>query len=188
MLRSRVQFLWVMWRERFNSVSHVEKKGSILWVIFFVFEKNCESRSKRVQLFDKFSKKVNSFKKFNSSSHIEKVLLNKCSILRVIFWWGFNSFSHLEKKVQFCESCSKKKKVQFFESCFFEKTKRLNSLSHNFCSKKSIILRVVLKIGSILWVSRFQKRVQFFESYQKKSSIFESYPKKKELNSLSYCK
>ena len=55
MLKRRVQFLWVMLKrgfntvshveqnERFNSLSHVEQKGSILWVILKRGFQFCES-------------------------------------------------------------------------------------------------------------------------------------------------
>ena len=79
----------------------------------------------------------------------------------------FNSWSIVRKKGSILEDITNR--VQFFESFFFF-WKKMNSLSHNFCLKKSIF-RVVLKLGSIVWVI-LTKWVQFFESYQKKSSIF----------------
>ena len=72
----------------------------------------------------------------------------------------FNSWSIVRKKGSILEDITNR--VQFFESFFF--WKKMNSLSHNFCLKKSIF-RVVLKLGSILWVM-----VLFF-SKKKKSSI-----------------
>ena len=148
MLKRRVQFLWVMWRERFNSVSHVEKKGSIPWVIFLCFEKMWITFKKGSIIWLIFQKK------FNSLSQIKKIIL--WVILKRFYWKMFNSSSHILirvqffqsywKKVQFCDSYSKKK-VQFCESNFFFK-------------KKGSILWVISKKGSILsilWVF-FQKK------------------------------
>ena len=94
--KSGFNFYESCWRERFNFVSHVEKKGWILW---------------------SFSKK----KKFNSLSHVKKD-----SILWVIFLIKenvfnslsrtrrrFNSLSGIGKKASIFESF---KNVQFFES------------------------------------------------------------------------
>ena len=96
---SKKSILWVNWKIRLNHVNQMKK------VQFF------ESCSKRVQIFDSFLqksqicksyKKVGStlqiiWEKFHPLSHIEKVLLKKCSILRVICWKGFSSLSNIEK-------------------------------------------------------------------------------------------
>ena len=88
--------LWVLFKKGFNSLSHIEKEGSILWVIF---TKGFNSLS-QIQ------------KRFHSFSHIFE---KRVQFLKVIFLKKrrLKSLSHVQKKVQFFESC--KKKVHFFE-------------------------------------------------------------------------
>ena len=153
------------------------QKGSILWVIFLKWT--------MVQVYESW------FKFYES-------MLKR----RVQFLWvnvekkGSISMSHVEKRVQYCESCWTEWKIQFFESCW---TEGFNSLSH--FEKRVSILWVKLKrwvqfsesyfsqSGSILGVifqsvqclelllkktlNHIQEKVQFFVS-QSKNNIFES--------------
>ena len=102
-------------KERFNSVSCIRKRGSILWVIF--------------------QKKINSWshlkKRLGSLSHISKRRFNSLSRIRK----KFNSVSRITKKFNSLkhffdffflkknESFFLRKKVQFGESYFLDTTK-----------------------------------------------------------------
>ena len=170
--------------------SHVEKKGSILWVMMkkssilrvmdkkgsIIFEWYCW---KRCQFLDPNWKKVPS-PESQKFLILESDNLQEGSILCVILSRGFNSLSpseecsilwaNFENPVQFFWSHSKR--VQFCESC----SKRMfNSVDQN---------RKVFNWVSEKWVQFFaswkrrrynsfewQKRVQFFKSNWKKSSI-----------------
>ena len=103
-------------------------------------------------------------------SNIEKVLLKKCSILRVIFRKGFSSLSNISKR------------VQFFESNWKE---GFHSVSH--INRKGSILWVIvfpilesyLRKGKMLRVIFFknslnhiEKRFNSLSRIQQKSSIF----------------
>ena len=146
---------------------------------FFFWKKICESIKNKAQLFESYWKKVQIIESFSKKVQFFEYVLKKNPIhwdlwkKRVQFlesYWKNKGWilKDITKRVHSSSNvqkssvlrafqknsifCHYKKMVQFFESCFFfEKTKRLNSLSHNFCLKNSI-LRVVLKIGSILWV------------------------------------
>ena len=115
--------------------SYSTKKSSILRVL----------SEKGVQFFESYQKEFNSLshirkKEFNSFSHFffEK---KKGSILWVIF-----------KKVQFCESNSKKKSILWIITLFL----------NGFNSSSEI------KKGSFLWVMVLLiKKFQFYESYSK---------------------
>ena len=117
------------------------------------------SSKKKAQLFE------SNFKMFNSLS------LNSKTILWIIFKTGFNSLSHIEKKISILRVMWRKvqfwvkKKVQFFDSF---------NQNFNWVTFK--------KMGSIHWVvfekkkefdflSHTQKEIQFFESYLKQDSI-----------------
>ena len=121
-----LQFFESNWKEGFHSVSHINRKGSILWVI--AFQK-------------KFNSWVIFFEKgLNAQSHVfEKDSLNHIEKISIL-WVS-------KKRVQFVESYSTKKSsilrvlsekgVQFFESrkkssvlCVSHIFKRVNSLSH----------------------------------------------------------
>ena len=171
-----------------NSLNHIEKKGSTLWV----------SKKKKVQFVESYSTKD-----FNSSSLIRK----RSAILSFILKKRFNSVSHIQKKVQFCESYSKKssilwvifhflesylkkgpilfvifeQKVQYFASyqrnltvqfiASYSRNKRFNSLRHtqeinqffgDIQGKRVQFCESYSKKGSILWV--ILEKIQFFES------------------------
>ena len=110
-------------KERFNSVSHVEKKGSILWDI--LFEKNVNHVQKGFHY-------LTHFPKVNSLSQ-EK----KGSTLQVI-WKNLNSFSHIAKVLL--------REVQFFDS-YFEK----GSILWVVLKKGSFLWGRLQKESSILW-------------------------------------
>ena len=186
----------------FNSISHIGKKSSILWVILkrgsilhFVFKKKystlCLSRVQSVQFLESYFNKVQIFESYFNKVQIFE---SKSWILRVI----------LKKRVQFFESCWK---IQSFVS--YHKNSIL-SLGH--IRKSSIIwdiqekrpifwvifwssfLRIILEEGSILRVmwknnswshmkitlrvkTKEQKfcvilRIQFFESYSRRRVQF----------------
>ena len=178
---SHVQILWVNVEKMFNTVSHVEKnegfnslshvepKGSILWVILKRGFQFCELYFLKEKWFNSLNhvQKVGSIsmsqcwrKGFNSLSHVEKE--------------GFNSLSHVEQKgsilwvmlnrrVQFCQSFWKegfnsvsliKKKGSIQWIIFFEK---FNSWSQN--QKKVSMLRVFLF---------FPIKIKFIESHSEK--------------------
>ena len=177
MLKKRVQFFESYWK---NSSSHIEKKSSVLCIVFFgessilwvvFFNKNS-----KIQFFDSCSKK------FNSLSHAQEisilwVFLKKKSILRVML-----------KKVQFIESCSKKGSI-----LWVIQEKRFNSLTQFLKKRVSFFFekKNTEKMGSILWVilqkeegfysfSHAQKK-QFFELNSKKVQFFESVKKQLKL-------
>ena len=164
--------------KRFNSVGHIQEKGSIHWDILKKRFNSSSQVEKRKQFFTSESKKFPLFEtsfdtRFNSLSHSAR----KSLILRVIF----------EKiRAQFFESYSRNP-IQFFESIkkksilwvmlennkgsilrvilkrrvhFCEWKEGFNSVSL-FRFKKSSILRVILK-----------KEIQFFESCSKSSTLW----------------
>ena len=178
----KAQFLescvWSQIAKKFNSLSHISlQKCAILWVIFkksgfnslrYFIWKNSESRSKRVQFFDSFSK-VNSLKSIKKGSTLQVILKN------------FNSLSHIEKVLL--------RKVQFFES-YFEKGSILWEIFWGrvqFCEsyeKKCSILWVVLK-KVFNSVSRIEKRMNSVSRIEKKDEFCGSASKRK-FNSVSY--
>ena len=157
-----------------TSLSHVEKKGSILWV---------KSKKKKVHSIESdFWKGFNSLSQikkkvqfFESYSHIQKKKKTKIQLL--VTFKKNQFFSHIQKKVQFFDS-SKKGWI------LWVMPRRLYSLTHTFF-KKGSILRVVffffLKMGSILWVIYFvsKKEDQFYESYWKRDNYVTHISKKK---------
>ena len=202
--------LWVMLRKKgFNSLSHIPKKSSILWV---VFKKNStlwvtlKKSSTLWVMLKKGSILYVVFEVFNSFSRIQKkcsilwaMLRKKSSILWVILRKSGSTLRVIFKKKSSILRVIFKKKIQFFESY----------------SRKSSILRVIFKKkGSILWVHIYEKkkfnslssystkkRVQCFESCRKKAQIIESCSKqgskegsidwimfKRRLKSLSHVK
>ena len=142
-------------KKRFNSLSHIEKEGSMLWVIS------------------------------NYSSQIEEIIIGsksylKSSIFWVIFFKMFNSW-----RSYFWEEGSSLwvilKKVQFFViKCqkikFIETFKKDGSILRVIFSKRRQFFESNWKEvqffeshrkekGSILWVLFSFKNFQFFESY-----------------------
>ena len=186
----RVQFFESNWIEGFHSVSHIHRKGSILWVIVFQKESYFLKRVKCLEscfvkkIFVSTWKNSNFWvsekkgsicwvgfnKEFNSSSLIRKKEFNSFESYQKK---EFNSLSHIRKKefnsfsnffsknIQFCESNSKKKSILWV-----------------IISKNSI-LWVIFRKSSILWVKfnkssflgvKFWNRVHFLESYLNKKS------------------
>ena len=122
--------------EEKDAMSHVEKKGSILWVIFHKLKfQFCESCSKRVRIIYSFSKKV------NFSGHIKKGLNYSSQIKK-------NSLSHFEKVLWF---------------------KFLSPVEQKGSILWAILKRRVQCLDSLLW--------KIFESHSKKNHFFESYSK-----------
>ena len=167
MLKKWVQFCESCQKKGFNSVSHVKKKGSILWVIF---KKNQFLES--FLLFFLFKTFFESFffflkkKRFNSVSHN--------------FWKVQNSFNHIEKKFNSVGHIQEKgsihwdllkKKVQFFESSW---------------KRKETILYFRIKRSSTLWVFSFDTRFNSLSHSSRKVQFFESFLTKFVLNSLSH--
>ena len=162
------------WKNGFNSVSHVEKKGSIFMShvgkkgsILCIIWKNWFSSVSHEKTFNSFSQQksffylIDIFQKINSSRHLFLFFFQKRSIL-------WDSFSNRRFK-----SSSDLLKEDSIPWVILKK--RFNSLSHiqffeSDCKKKqSLILSVVLKKGSILWI-KLQKfnplsHIEKFESF-----------------------
>ena len=138
----RVQFLESCWKEGFNSLSHIGKKK----VPFFdsYFQKGFKSLS-HIQFLESifFWQKEQIFE----SGFFKK---KKRSILWVIFFTKFNSWSEIEKRVQFFEAYRKKK---FSAGVLFAKRVQF-------------------------FKSNLKKRVQFFESFLKKFNYWVTIKKK----------
>ena len=148
-------------------MGHVEKKGSILRVIFFKvvqFYDLCFQKGSILWVL--FSKVVSSlshiFKVFNSLSHIFKAFNSLSHIFkkRWILWVIFS------KSVQFFESYFFEKKFYFFESFYKQFWELYEKGSILWVIVKKSIPRVIFKEQN-LWVI-FKKEVQFFESNSKK--------------------
>ena len=179
--------LWVVILVKKSSILWVKfkKVGSILWVMLkrrvqflwdvFFFQKNWIRLKKGFNYLTHFPK-VNSFKsnqKYNSSSRI---------LIRVQFF----PFFLKKKKVQFCDSNSKKKgsilwvkfkNSQFCES-FFEKSSFLGVIFEqkvrffsSYLNKRSNSLRHIKEIRVQFFGHIERKKVQFCESYWKNSSL-----------------
>ena len=114
--------LWVMFKRRFNSLSHV-KKGSLLWVM---------KKSSIIWVrFLIFSKKINYF------GSILWVIWEGCKEKGSVLWVShiFKKGSILrvtsKEKVQLCESFKKKRKRSFLWVLWKKSSiLRVNSLSH----------------------------------------------------------
>ena len=140
-----------------NLLRHMEKRvqffesylknGSILWVIFLIWT--------MVQFYESW------FEFYES-------MLKR----RVQFLWvnvekkGSISMSHVEKRVQYCESCWTEWKIQFFESCW---TEGFNSLSHFEKGFNSV--SQIKKMGSIQWVIFFTIRFNSWSHISKCSML-----------------
>ena len=208
--QKRVQFFESYQNKEFNSFSYIQKKGSILWVIY---------KKKGIILWVKFKQKV---------QFCESTFEKRSNSLRHIWTKGPILCVKLKKRVQFGVSYWKKsirvklkkssilcvwkkkssilwvisKKVQFFVSKF---QKKFNSLSHIKGSILWVILKKksstekmfnswshILKKGSIIWVI-LKTKVECLESYKKssirrvifqKNHFFESYLMKKSLSRI----
>ena len=149
-----VQFFESCWEAGFNFHELCEEKDSILWVmlkrrvqffeLYFLFLK---------KLWITFKKGFNYLTNFPKKSTLSKKLILKVilkkfywknvqffesyfdegSILSVILKKRFNSVSHIQKKVQFCESNSKK-----FNSAS-RIQKKFNSVSHIFQKRFNLL-------------------------------------------------
>ena len=148
--------IWVILKEKFSSLSHVQKKKSILWVLISKKKKRCNSLShifEKKNQFQSHRKKFRIFepqflflkkslwvmfkkKMFNSLSRVPKK--KRFNFLSHIKKKRFNSLSHITTKFNYL---SRIKKVQFFE--FF--------VSSKIFLKKNLVFQ--------------KKKVQFFESY-----------------------
>ena len=187
--------------QRFNSLSHIQKSGSIIWVIL----------NKKVQLFESNSKKCPTlwvkFKKiFNSLSQTQKVpffesypkrvptlwvkFKKKSSTLWVILRRGSKKEVHfygsLKKEFNSLNHVCKKKEIHSLSFFLISWKKKLNSLSFFFQNKNKIYslsqirekfksLSYIRKKGSILWVI-FRKRLNSLR--QKKVQFFASNKKR----------
>ena len=186
--------LWVKFLKiRFNSLSHIPKKSSILWVVFkknvqffeirkvfnWVSEKMgsilCVMKKKKKVQFFWVTKRVQFLshirKRFNSSS--QKIFLQK-------------SLSLFPKNVKFSEFCEK---VHVFEPFAEEDSILWVTLKKRVeCFESYSILWVQL-IKILNSVSRIEKG-RFFGSYSKKKKLFDSlsHVSKKLFNSLSHQK
>ena len=134
--KQKFNFWCCVQKNGFDSLSRLQKGGSILWVIKKFNSLN--HIQKNVHFFESISKeKFNSLshtgkqdrfnslshigkqERFNSSRHIEKKDFNSLSQIEKRFKKKLNSMSH-SKRVQFCESFFLKKKEDFdFLSRFF---------------------------------------------------------------------
>ena len=207
--------LWVIFKKKFNSLSHTPKRRR-----FHAQKKKqfFELHSKKVQFFESEKEKFNSYweevhkrgsiqwviyKEFNSLSHCWNK--QKGSILWVIFWDGI-IFKKLKKNLD-----STKKKAQFFESNGWKKSsilwvqcKKGSTLSVKFKKVFNTLSHFLWK-NSTLWVVLIKKRVQFesckkviqfqfLEHFEKINSLshigkqerFKRHIEKKDFNSLSH--
>ena len=148
-------------KREFKSSSHLYK-GSILWLLWVIFEEN---KSILQVIIQKFLWVVFENERFNSVSHIGK----EGSILRV----------KLKKRVQCFESYSilwvklkkKKKKTSVPLILWVVLTKeRFNSLNHTYKVQSFWVTFSKKRESSILWVTL--EKIQFFESYSRKVIIF----------------
>ena len=164
----------------FQKESHIQKMGSILWVVF---------KQKWVRFFESYSKKrkVPRSKKNTSLSYIQRRFNSLSQLKKNNSNWeevhkrGSNSMSRLQR-VQSFESLLKKKKVQFFESFFL--TGSIISVSQIFFRKNSTLWVIffsdfislshtkqtflwVKRFGLILWVNFSKKK--FFVIIQERS-------------------
>ena len=139
---SYVQFFESSWKERFNSVSHVQNRVNH-WVLLLKKGLKMKKKSNPLSYIGK--------KRFNSLGHVkQKVqsiesIFEKGSILRVRFSFkNFNSQSHIfqERSIHslshtFCKKEENlwviKKWVIFFDSCWKEGF----NLNESYCSKKA---------------------------------------------------
>ena len=154
----------------FNSLSHFFGKefNSFFW------KKKVTFKKKRVQFFESYKKK----------SSILWVVLIKGSI-RWVKRKRFNSVSHIQRKVQFWESCEKR--VQFFQSywkkvqfCGSYSRKRFNSLRHiekrfnsssHSWKRMETILYFRKKKSATLWDFSVDTRFNSLSHPSRKSSI-----------------
>ena len=181
-VEKRVQFLWVMMKKAFNSVSCIRKKE----VQF------CEFNFKKFNSLSHFFRKKKgsvllvTLKKFNSLSCIQR---------------RFNSLSHFFwKRVQFFDFFFLEKRVTLkngFDSLSHIQKKKFNSLSHSpkrgrfysFSHAQNIQLFELhsKKVQSFESLLKKNKRVQFFESFFQTGSIIsvsQNFCKRK--NSISH--
>ena len=198
MLKRRVQSLWIMFFKRVQFCESWWKKGSILRVKFKKGQSFLSDivEKKKSQFLGPNWKKVPSPESQKNKNILGSDNLQKGSILWVILWRGFNSLSPLVKRIQFFESNfwksgsifkSHSKRVQFCESC----SKRM----FNSVDQKSVQLSLPKKKngfdslphekeeGSILLSDK--KRVQFFESYWKKLNTLTQNWKNQSIESYS---
>ena len=190
--------LWVVLEKELNSLRHLFKKSSILWVILITKFNSLSLIKKFNSLSDILKKGFNSLrhiqeiKRFNSLRHIQEIKRfnsQKKSILWVIFDWWKNFESWKKRSISLNQKFSKKfkylshvnNKVQFFESC----------------EKGPSIWIMKKKVGAILWVKLrkkefnslshiFQlKKVQSFEWYPRRVQFFQFFGfLKKKKNSI----
>ena len=194
--RKRVKFFEAYFQTELNSLSHLFKKSSILWVT--LHQKDFSSLShiheKRVQFFEWYFE-IKGFKSLRHIQEIKRFNSKNISILCVgftnsilwffFYWWKnfeswkkgsislnqkfskkFKYLSHVKKKVQFFDV----KKVQVFESW---KKRRNSSLSQ--IEKKSSILWVIYSTKKFNPLSDIQEGFNSFNSlsffFKKKNSI-----------------
>ena len=145
-VKRKIQFCESCWKEGFNSLNYI-----------FCFWKNSGSRSKRVQLFDSFSKKVNSL------SQIKNLIL--WVILKKFYWKMFNSSNHILTRVQFFQSYWKKR-FNSVSQIFQKRFNPLIDIQEGFNTFKSLRVFFFKKRSPILCVI-FKQKVQFCKSYTK---------------------
>ena len=146
--KKKGSILEVTFKKKFNSLSHIQKKSSILGVTF-----------QKVQLFESHSKKIQFFESY--TKHVQ-------------FFWvttekEFNSLSHIRKRVQIYESYKKRFSLNLFST-------QGSILWVMFLKKK--VLESNFKQGSILWdIKKFHNLIVFFQKINHLSHIqfFETY-------------
>ena len=155
-------------KKKFNSVGHIQEKGSIHWDLL----------KKKVQFFESSWKRKETILYFR---------IKRSSTLWVFsFDTRFNSLSHSSRKVQFFES--------FLTKFVLNSLSHILEIRFNFSNWKEGFSSVSEKKGSILWVFFASKKNRFFESYSKRDSIlwiiltktFNSMSHKKGINSMSH--
>ena len=191
MLKRSVQSLWGIFFKKFNSVSHVLKRSSILWVF-----------SKKVNFLSDVFEQTHFFDS-NRKNSIPRVT-KKVWLLESKNLFGSNSLSPFVQRVQSIESNSRKGSILWVKflkssSILWVLLKRVQICKFYwkiFKYWKSSILRVKMRIGFqlILWVmfnkkfnsfNHVQQKNQFFQSCSTKSSIFRVMFRKR-FNSLSH--
>ena len=98
-VEKRVQFLWVMLKKGFNSVSCIRKRGSILWmklkksILGVILKKRLGSLSHISKR--RFNSLSRITERFNSLSHLKKKPFFKNILWVLFFCKRFNSASHI---------------------------------------------------------------------------------------------
>ena len=157
----------IFWKKGSNLCVIFKKlNGSILCVIFKKLNGSIHKKINSVGRIQKFNSVSYFWLMKNFESWKKKVHFFESKIFKK----KFKYLSHVNKKVQFFESCEKgpsiwiMKKKGWSNSLSQIEKKKFNSLSHIFNKKKSSIFWVISKKGSILWVFFFfKKKTQYLK-------------------------